>query len=384
MCYNYFMKIEKLFSHLNRHKELIFFLFEHRDKITLKSDCENFSSIESLDILDNYEIIDLSGEQIFLDSRVSDFLENYLELDENIEISKISEIINALKHNIEIGFEFRDKQKTVIAKIRRDFKKCDFTMLQNLLKLRIHIDRVYKSIDDFKLKIKELEFYKQKLNEFNIAIVSFEKFLLYNETKLNSFYDRDLNDILKIIKINFQKINTSLIPLTFDVIEYINKAQKQNIFIEKIAKLKELKDSLQIKEQTNIIKQVEKLDLTDSILFIKTRLDSEILNSEEFKAILEKISTTSKIKSKKADEIKLYAETLDYEFIDIYLLNLQFKSSNMDLINFLMQNGETKNKTIDEISEIYCRMVLLYEDIYNITDNINKLENITFRKIYYE
>ena len=36
-------------------------------------------------------------------------------------------------------------------------------MLQNLLKLRIHIDRVYKSIDNFALKIKELEYYKTKL-----------------------------------------------------------------------------------------------------------------------------------------------------------------------------------------------------------------------------
>ena len=169
------MKIEKLFLNLSRHKELIFYLFEHRDKIVFKSECEKFTSFEALDILDNFEIIEINGEKVFLDLRVINFLENYLELDENIEISKINEIINSLKHNIDIGFEFRDKQKILIPKIRRELKKCDFTMIQNLLKLRIHIDRVYKSIDNFSLKIKELEYYKAKLKEFSITLETTKK-----------------------------------------------------------------------------------------------------------------------------------------------------------------------------------------------------------------
>ena len=378
------MKIEKLFSNLNRHKELIFYLFEHRDKIVFKSECEKFTSFEALDILDNFEIIEINGEKVFLDSRVINFLENYLDLDENIEISKVNEIINSLKHNIEIGFEFREKQKTLIPKIRRELKKCDFTMLSNLLKLRVHIDRVYKSIDNFTLKIKELEYYKTKLKEFSLTTQSFEKFLFLYESKLSDFYNSDLNEILKDVKTNFQNLNASLIPLTFDVIEYINKAQKQNIFIEKIAKLKELKDSLQIKEQTNIVKLSNDFDLIDSMNIIKTRLDSEILNSEDFKNLVEKISINSKLKSKKADVIEFDMNSLEYDFIDIYSLHLQFKSSRIDLINFLLQNSKTKDKTLDEISEIYCRMILLYEDIYNITEDINIYQNTTFRKIYYE
>ena len=257
-------------------------------------------------------------------------------------------------------------------------------MIQNLLKLRIHIDRVYKSIDNFSLKIKELEYYKAKLKESSLTIQSFEKFLFIYEAKLSDLYNSDLNEILKDLKTNFQNLNTSLIPLTFDVIEYINKAQKQNIFIEKIAKLKELKDSLQIKEQTNIIKLIENFDLIDSMNIIRTRLDSEILNSEDFKNLVEKISINSKIKSKKADVIEFDMNSVEYDFVDIYSLHLQFKSSRIDLINFLLQNSKTKDKTLDEISEIYCRMILLYEDIYNITEDANIYQNTTFRKIYYE
>lgn len=378
------MKIEKLFSNLNRHKELIFYLFEQDNRIVFKSECEKFSSFEALDILEHLEIIELNGEKIFLDDRVINFLENYLDIDENIEISKVIEIINSLKHNIEIGFEFQQKQQSLIPKIRRDLKKCAFTMLSNLLKLRVRIDRVYKSIDIFTLKIKELEFYKTQLKEFTLSIEHFEKFLFLYEGKINSFYNNDLNEILKEVKGNFQNINASLIPLTFDVIEYINKAQKQNIFIEKISKLKELKDFLQIKEKTNILKLSGNFDLIDISNVIKTKLDSDVINSEDFKNLVEKVSTNGKLKTKKADIIELNENSLQYDFVDIYSLHLQFKSSSFDLITFLLQDSKLKAKSFDEISEIYCRMILLYEETYTISEDTCSYENTTFRKIYYE
>ena len=46
-------------------------------------------------------------------------------------------------------------------------------------------------------------------------------------------------------------------------------------------------------------KLIENFDLIDSMNIIRTRLDSEILNSEDFKNLVEKISINSKIKSKK-------------------------------------------------------------------------------------
>lgn len=61
------MKIEKLFSNLNRHKELIFYLFEQDNRIVFKSECE----------------------KIRLEDRVINFLENYLNIDKyNNKISK--------------------------------------------------------------------------------------------------------------------------------------------------------------------------------------------------------------------------------------------------------------------------------------------------------
>lgn len=157
------MKIEKLFSNLNYHKDLIFYLFEHRDKTVTISECEKYITTEKLEVLENFEIIEKVDESISLDIRVVEFLEKYLNIDEYVEVSSIYERLEDIKHHISIALEYKNKQATLLPQIRRDLKKCDISIMQNLLKLRIHIDRVYKNIDQFSLKLKELRYYEKKV-----------------------------------------------------------------------------------------------------------------------------------------------------------------------------------------------------------------------------
>ena len=293
------MKIEKLFSNLSYHKDFIFYLFEHKDKVVRYEECERFISYEKLEVLENLELIELVEDKIFLDMRVVEFLENYLNIDENIEVSIIFEKLKDLKHKIAILVEYKSKQNSLIPQIRRELKKCDFILVQNLFKLRIHIDRVYKSIDEFKLKIIELKFYEEKLKELTLALEEFSGFLHLYHAKLALFYNSELNEQIKLIKANHIQINKSLIPLTQDVCEYINKATQKNIFIEKITKLKELKDNLSIKQSSDILKHLDNFDMLQSSITLKSRLNQEILNDENFHTILEKTSSL-KPKTKKA------------------------------------------------------------------------------------
>ncbi|MGM0518304.1 MAG: hypothetical protein ACQERD_01525 [Campylobacterota bacterium] len=316
------MKIEKLFSNLSYHKDFIFYLFEHRDKTVYLDECEKFISFEKLAILENFEIIEKIDEKIFLDNRVINFLENYLNIDENIEVSVIFEKLENLKHKIDIVIEYKQKQNSIIPQIRRELKKCDFILTQNLFKLRIHIDRVYKNIDKFSLKLKELKFYEKKLKELTTALKEFDKFLHLYHSRLSLFYNSELNNVLKTIKTNFIQINKSLIPLTQDVCEYINKAISKNIFIEKITKLKELKDNLTIKEI--------------------------------------------------------------FDFVNINNLHLAFKFSNQNLIEFLLSNNELKTKDFEQLMQIYCRMILLHESEYKIEDKSLEYQQTIFKTVYYK
>ncbi|QOY52199.1 hypothetical protein [Candidatus Sulfurimonas baltica] len=378
------MKIEKLFKNLSNNSELLFYLFEHRDKAVTYSEIEHICSVEKLEILVNFEIIELVQDKIFLDGRVINFLENYLDIDENIEVSLISEKINTLKHKLDILSEYKNRQNEIIPQIRRELKKIDFILLQNLLKLRIHIDRVYKNVFEFSLKIKELKYYKIKLDEFNSALVGFEKFLFLHQSIMHSFYNSELNSILELLQNNRVELNRSLIPLTQDVIEYINKAEKKNIFIEKISKIKELKDSLELKNSTNILELISKFDIQEKQIQIKSRLDDEILRSEQLKPLLERLSSSASVKTKTATNVKIFNKKVEKEFVNIYSLNLEFRASNQNLIEFLLSNNKLTNKPINEISEIYCKLILLYEDIYKIQNENFNYEDMSFKKVYYD
>jgi len=333
-------------------------------------------------VLENFEIIERVNEKIFLDIRVVEFLENYLNIDENIEVSIIYEKLENLKHKIDIVVEYKEKQNSIIPQIRRELKKCDFILTQNLFKLRIHIDRVYKSIDKFALKIKELRFYESKLKELTHALDQFDKFLHLYHSRLSLFYNSELNEILKTIKENHISINKSLIPLTQDVCEYINKAMDKNIFIEKITKLKELKDNLTIKENSSILKHIDRFDILQNSISIKTRLDDNILRDEGFYKLLDKSSLQPKTKI--ASSIVFHEEKQQFDFINIYNLHLGFKFSNQNLIEYLLSSNELKDKEFEQIMQLYCKLILLYETEYKIEDEILEYQQTQFKKIYYK
>ncbi len=378
------MDLRSFFTNLNINKDLIIYLFKN-DSISVDFNLiEDKTSLETLEKLEFWEIIEKNGENFSLDSRIISFLDSYLDLDENLEISKIDEFIKSLKHNIELSIEFRQKQKNSLIRVRKDLKKCNFTIIKSLEKLRIYINRVYKSIDSYALKLKELEYYKERLQEFDLSIKNFEDFLFMYEQKMLGFFDKDLNEILKISKAVFVGVNKTLIKLTYDVIEYINKTQKQTIVLEKISKLKELKDRLSLEDGTNINQEIKEFDALNINLNLKTRLNSDIVYSDDFFDILDKLSNNIEAKRVFAGEIDFNEEFAEYDYLDVISLNSQFKSSNFHLIEFLINNNLTKNKTVEELAQIYCKMVLLYEDEYKILENsTKKYFDINFKEVRY-
>ena len=117
------MYIEKLFSNLNNNKGLLIYLFEHRDRVVFDSEIEEFCAENTLEILENFEIIELNDDKVFLDNRIIQFLEEYLDSSSTIEISAIEEKIDLLKHQLSIISEHNHKHQELIPKIRRELKR---------------------------------------------------------------------------------------------------------------------------------------------------------------------------------------------------------------------------------------------------------------------
>jgi hypothetical protein len=378
------MNIEKLFSYLGNNRKLILYLFEHRDRVINLNEIEDLASFNMLEVLNNYEIIEVIDSKIVLDLRIVSFLEEYLDTNEIIDIAIIGTILQDLEHLIQKADEFKQKQQNYIPKIRRYIIKIDNILFKNLEKLRIHINRVYKSADEFKLKLKELSFYKSRLSEFEKAIYSFDNFLDKYTPFLNSFYNDDLITILNIIKTNKLELFRTLIPLTQDVISYINKLENKNIFVEKIVKLKELKDSYEINTHTNIKEMIDEFEVLFKPISISSRLDEQIIQTEEFEKILKKLSSKNRLKTKSIQTINIAPNSIvqDDLFLNIHQLHLKFRSTKLSLIEFLVASELLKNSPIKDISQIYCKMLLMYEDEYIFKPQTITIHNINFAKIY--
>ncbi len=378
------MKIYKLFTVLSTHQNLIFYLFEQRNSAIGISDIYNLESIKqnSLEVLQNFDLIKITDEQISLDDRLLEFLEKYYDIDDSVEISIIGEKIDSIKHNINLLKKYQNKKMELLPKIKRELQKIDYILLGNLTKLRVHIDRVYKSADSFEYKLEVLNHYKNQLDELTKALKNFEEFGLVYASELNLLYDKELTKLLQTIKTNIREISKSLIPLTQDVIAYINKTLYQSEVVNKIIKLKELKDYLLLQEQTNIDNVLEDFDITQKRLTISTKLNTAILQDESFKALLSKISTKSKIKSKVANETIITNEQKEVEFINIDEIHNSFRYSNQHLIEYLFGYNKTKHKPLDTIAQIYCQLILANELEYKFKESII-INNIEFKKVYY-
>jgi hypothetical protein len=302
---------------------------------------------------------------------------------DTIEISTIQEKIDSLKHKLSILNEHKHKRQEMIPKIRRELKKIDATLFANLDKLRIHIDRVYKSIESFSLKLKELAYYKQRLSEYENALESYDSFLKLNAPMMKKLYNSELTMLLEMLYTNKIALRRSLIPLTQDVIEYINQAQKQSLFIEKIVKLKELKENYELKTRTNIEHLSGDFTMMYERLRVGSRLTKEIITTPSFAPMIQKISKKAKIKSRKADEILFSATTKEQEFINVSQIHLAFSNSQSSLMEFLLSYNKLKSKTIEELSELYCKMVLMYEDEYRRDSQYFEYKSQKFLKVYY-
>jgi len=377
------LNIEKLFNYFYNNKKLIIYLFEHRDRIIDIGEIEDLASIELLENLAFFEIIEIIDNKISLDFRVVSFLEEYIDNNDIVDVAVIGSILKELIHLIENANEFKEQKNKFIPKIRRALFKIDNIFFKNLDTLRTHINRVYKSADSFKLKLKELKFYKERLAEFEQMISSFEAFLQKYTLLIVSLGNDELNTILNYVKKNKIELLRTLIPLTSEIISYINKIESKNIFVEKITKLKELKDSYELNSKTNLLDEIKNFDMQINPIRVSTKLDSEILHSYEFIKLLQKYKD-KKLKTKVAKSVIVEEEKIlkDEVFINIYLLHRQFLSTKLNLIEFLISNEALKDKNTTELSQIFCKMILMYEDEYKISDEKIVIENISFAKVY--
>ncbi len=382
--------INRLLNVLYNDRKMFESLFEKRNRLVGVHEVANELGDDKLEYLVNAEVLSVTDENVELDERVLSFFEEFLETNEDVEIGDVDELLINLKYNIELYQNEKENEHSrdrYLGKIRRILKKIPNMILKNLSLLQLHIGLTYKTQSSHKNKVLELTHYKSKLEKLMNIESKVQQALLREEHFFNTVSSHETVLLSLRLKVRLRELRVSLIELQKQVIEYINKTLHKQHFFEHIIKLKELKNTLEIKEKSNVLSLFE--TETTPLFMLKPERFSTFLDTEEvydfgFEEMVHKLQHI--IPVQKASTSK--AEALDESFfeqedeaqfmIDTDALHEEFMDSKTDLLSFINERTFDVEQSLEEKIKLYCQLALMYESDYEFSDQRAKIQEYEY------
>lgn len=386
--------IPKLLSVLSRDKELFEAMFEKRHRLVSTSEVLATLDDERLAFLVENELLVNTDESIELDDRVLSFFEDILEASGDVEIGDVDELLSNLEHNINLYSRetIAASKERYLIKIQRILKKIPNMILKSLNQLQLHIGLTYKTQKSHQNKVLELEHYKSKLEKLILIEGKVDLFLNVQDGFFKRVGSHETVILSLRLKGRLRELRISLNALQHEVIAYINKTLGSRRFFEHMIKLKELRLSQEIKERSNVLLLLQaqpKMPFTfDVSPKFPLHLEKEYVYEEDFDEIIEKLSIESGRKVAVADK----AEAVDASFfeddmsvatlVDIDAMHEQFTQNTQDLFSFVFDFSFHDEKSFETHIEIYCQMALMFEHLYDFTQDYAIKEGFEYLKIY--
>ncbi len=395
---NTFSNIKEVLLALKREEELLTEMFKKRKTTNYKYEYALELVDENdgrLQYLVERSVIRQNGNSLEIDDLYLQFFEQVLEANEEINTSYINENLEKVKQNIDYYFNEKSEQGKYgyLRIVKNTLRKIGIITLRNVVDLKRNINNTFKSEPNYKNKKAKLINLDNKRKDITKLIEQTENLVSEdNITFFKTATDEELNRIIVQLKMQLHKCTHNLIEIQRQVIDFLNQIQQQSGVIEKLRKIKYLKDQFTL-ETTTDIKQV--LALNNSIIFeskpsypLKLSLEYLQTNEDVF-ATIQKIAGRKmlgdKLKQPVAEKISdEYLETQIQEEIQINLDEVKngFVAGSNNLFDFVMNYNFLKIVSFNERVTIYCQMVSLYDTVFIITEQVDEKNDIEFAMIY--
>lgn len=373
-----FANIRDLFAMLKREEKILTDFFEKRKLNGLKYDYVS-DVLENQDDRIKYlvdkEVIREHSDTFELDELYISFFEQALDANEEINISYINENIETIKQNINyyVNEKGETKRNEYIRKIKNTLRNIGVITIHNVIDLKRNVENTYKTEANYKNKKLKLQNFDKKSNDINSLILQSEKLIDENES---SFFaatlDDELQTIISNLKVSLDKSKHNLIEIKKQIINFLNQIQAQSIFIDKLRKIKYLKDQVTLKSSTDFIEVLKKKNdlVFDTAPQYPLKLSLVALQTDE--AVRESIL---KIAARKKCGIKIQrpiAEIISSELLDTkteeeifinheVIKNAFLASGYSNLLDYMETYKYPKEVNFEDIILIYCQLVSLYE-----------------------
>lgn len=389
-----FNDIKELISTLNRELSLLSEMFSKRKSIDYKlSDALELVDYDEgkIDFLIQRSVIRENDGILELDDTYLEFFEQVLDVNEEINISYIDGNIKSIKENINYFLnENNERRKNgYIRSVKKIFRKIGIVTIKSVVDLRRNIENTFKNESNYKVK-------QLKLHDLDDKRISIKKLisqtlqLIDDEevTFFNRALDEELNRIIINLKYQLGECSHNLIEIEKQIIDYLNQIKIHGKFLEKLRKLKYLRDHFIIEAETNI-KQV--LSNKNQLVFDK-RTNEPLNISLDFLRENEKVFEIIKRISQKYKDRKIFKAELADRISDEFLENTieeeiminyeeiknSFMATSDNLFNFIVNYDFLRTVDFTERVTIFCQVISLYEQEFEIKNDFQTLNNIEY------
>ena len=393
-----FSNIKELVSTLNREEKLLSEMFTKRKSLNYKlsyalemvdNDDEKINSLLQLSVIRE------NGGFLELDDLFLEFFEQILDVNEEINLSYINENIKSIKENIIYYLkENNENQKYGYLKfIKKTFRKMGVITLRSVVDLRRNIENTFKNESNYKIKQLKLENLDEKRTIVK-DLINQTLSLITNEelTFFRTATDEELNRIIRDLKYSLSECSHNLIEIEKQIIDYLNQIKHQGKFLEKLRKLKYLKDQFRIVSETDL-KQV--LLQKNQVIFEKRVVEPINVSIDFLRDNENAFEIVRKVAKKNLDKLNytpLIAESISDEYLENsieeeIMINLEevrnrFIATSDNLFNFVMNYDFIKEVSFNERVTIFCQMASQFEVEFSFENESQINNGIEYALVY--
>jgi hypothetical protein len=395
---NTFGNIKELLSALKREERLITEMFSKRKSLAYKV---NYA-LELVDFEENRinylterGVVRENGDVLELDDLYLEFFEQILEVNEAINLSYVNENIQNIKENINyyLNEDNINRKYTYLRFIKKTFRKIGIVTIRNVVDLRRNIENTFKNEPNYRNKKAKLENFDEKRVAVKRLIENALNLIDEDEhTFFKTATDGELSTVIIELKNNLRECSHNLIEIEKQIIDFLNQIKYHEKLIEKIRKLKYLKEQFSIESDTNIrqVLSESKVVAFEQRVSEPLKLSLSYLQTDEsafmsIKSIAERFKNRDKMQPQIADNISLdlLENNIDEEVqINLEELRNSFVATSNDLFNFIMSYNFDKNVEFNERVTIFCQVASQFENEFEIKDEVQTTNGIEYAVVY--
>lgn len=390
-----FNSTREIINTINQAKELIEEMFEKRKSLSFRYEYAlNWVEENRLQMLIEREVIRQNGSYLELDERFQEFFELLLEANEEISTASIDENIQLLHQHMDyyLKEDNLSRKNSYLRNVKSLLRKIGKVTIRNVISLQRKIENTFKTEPNYPIKVAKLENLDGKRVDIKRFIDAMEELLTHKERLFFQLaMDEELSNIVLELRKELLDSGHSLIRSQQDIINYLNQIKNQVLLVEKIRKVKYLRDQFELPAKSNL---KEVLAANQSVILEGRttplfKLSLDFLARDEAREAILKANRNNRSRKKMKrtgagviDLVDLQEDTSDETFINLEEVKNSFLASGNQLFNFVMSYSFQCEVAFEERVTVFCQLVSLYENEFDIQQEFGQYQQLEYALIY--